>query len=81
MFNGPFRGGLAELRVREHGAIVGKAEEPAVERGVPEGGEQQPVINVEALRVRAIGPWYDVRGAKQLRVTTSYGLKLCIFCR
>jgi hypothetical protein len=60
-------GGLAELGTGQDRAVVGKADEAAVERGVPKGREQQPVVHVEALGVAAIGPRDDMGGAEQSR--------------
>jgi hypothetical protein len=57
--------GLAELGTCQDRAVVGKADDATVERGIPKGGEKEPVVHVEALHVRAIGPWHNVGGSEQ----------------
>jgi hypothetical protein len=44
---------LAELWARQYSAIIGEADEPAIERGVPECRQEKPVVHVEALLVVA----------------------------
>jgi hypothetical protein len=56
---------FTELGTRQDRAVVGKADEAAVERGVPKGGEEEPVVHVEALRVGAIRPGHDVGSTQQ----------------
>src|ERR1039458_4023576 len=46
-------------------AVVGEADKPTVEGSVPKRREQEPVVHVEALRVGAVGPRYDVGSPEQ----------------
>jgi hypothetical protein len=45
---------LAELWARQYSAIIGEADEPAIEGGVPQCREQQSIVDVEALLVVAV---------------------------
>jgi hypothetical protein len=44
-------------------AVVIEADEALVEGSVPESGEQQAVVDVEALLVGAVGPGDEMRAA------------------
>jgi len=52
---------LAELWARQYSAIIGEADEPAIERGVPEYRQEKPVVHVEALLVAAVRPGEHLR--------------------
>ena len=49
----------------EHGSVIGEADQASVERRIPEGGEEQTVVHVKALRVVAHGSGHDVGGPQQ----------------
>jgi len=58
-----------EVGGAEDGAVVGEADQAVVEGGVPEGGEEQAVVDVQAQGVGfAFGPGDDVRGAQERRI-------------
>jgi hypothetical protein len=59
---------FAELRANERSAIIGEANQALVERGIPEGREEQTVVDVETLLVAAVRPGDDVGGSKQRRI-------------
>src|SRR5690242_5580831 len=59
---------LAEKLTDQSSSVVGKADEPSIEGGVPKCGEQEAVVHVEALCIRAIRPGHDVRRSKQGRI-------------
>lgn len=60
---GPRR--AAQRRAHEGGSIIGEADEPRVERGIPQRREQQPIVHVKSFRVAAFGPRHDMGGAQQ----------------
>jgi hypothetical protein len=47
-------GSCAQRRAGAHHAVVGKADEALVEGGIPQGREQETIVNVEALLVVAV---------------------------
>jgi hypothetical protein len=47
--------GSTQLRAGEHGSVIGEADQALVEGGIPEGGEEQAVVDIEALCVVAFG--------------------------
>jgi len=53
---------LAELGTSARGSVIGEADEALVECGVPEGREEQAVVDVEALLIVAVRPGDDVGG-------------------
>src|SRR5437762_14249317 len=55
----------AELGTSARGAVISEADEALVEGGVPQGGEQKAVVDVEPLRVVAFRPGHNVRSAEQ----------------
>src|SRR5690606_26070203 len=56
----------AEARGEARRAFVGEGDEAAIEGGVPEGGEEEAVVDVEALVVGgAVLPGHDVGGAQE----------------
>ncbi len=58
-------GGCAQRGAGAHRAVIGKGDEAGVKGCIPQRGEQQAVVHVEALRVVAVGPGHDVRGAQE----------------
>jgi hypothetical protein len=59
---------LTELRPNKRRAVAGETDETLVECGVPEGREEQAVVDIEALLVIAVRPGDDVGSAQQRRV-------------
>ena len=58
--------GCAYRGVKEHLAVIGEADFASVEGCVPEGREEEAVVDVEAVGVAvAFGPRHDVRGAEK----------------
>ena len=56
---------FAELGTSARGAVISEADEALVEGGVPQGGEQKAIVDVEALHVVAFRPGHNVRSAEQ----------------
>lgn len=56
---------VSQARARERRAIVGEADQPLVEGGVPQRGEKKAIVNIQPLLVSALGPWLDMRGAEE----------------
>jgi hypothetical protein len=44
----------AEAGADAQSAVVGEADQPLVECGVPQSGEQEPIVDIEALRIVAV---------------------------
>jgi len=60
---GPRRG--AQFGVGKHGSVIGEADQPRVEGGVPQRRKHQAVMDIEPLCLVAFGPGHDVGGSKQ----------------
>src|SRR4051794_37427366 len=56
---------FAELGTSARGAVISEADEALVEGGIPQGGEQKAIVDVEALHVVAFRPGHNVRSAEQ----------------
>jgi hypothetical protein len=51
---------VAQFGAGEGGSVIGEADQASVEGGIPQRGEKQAVVYVEALRVIALGPGDDI---------------------
>ena len=49
----------AQFEIGEYGSVIGEADQARVEGRIPQCGEKQPVVNIEALCVVAFGPRDD----------------------
>src|SRR5262249_53696541 len=54
-----------KLKVRLSYSVALVMFDAVTKRGVPQGGKQEPVVHVEALRVGAVSPGLDMGGAEQ----------------
>lgn len=62
----PFSCGGAQCGGAERAPGIVEADQAGVESSVPEGGQQQAIVDVEAVGVGpALRPRYDVRGSEQ----------------
>src|SRR5262245_58271435 len=60
--------GRAETRVRNRYTVIGKGNETLIEGGIPQSGEEQAIMYVEALLVLALRPRHDVRCTQERRL-------------